>query len=228
MPPPPAADHVLTLGGETLVLAPERAAFHPASRTLFAADLHLGKHRTFRAHGIALPGGSDGDLARLSAVIARFGAARLVVLGDLLHGPHAHDPEMGAAFAGWRAAHSTLALVLVRGNHDYRAGDPPAAWQMETADAPLRDGPFILLHDPAETPADGDDRPALAGHIHPAAVVTGRGRQAVKLPCFWLRPVCGRPVLTLPAFSAFTGGQPVARAEGEQRFAVADSAVLAV
>ncbi len=69
-----------------LVLLPQRAVFDPAERTLFVADVHFGKAAAFRALGAPVPKGTTADnLARLTALMEATGAARLVVLGDLLH-----------------------------------------------------------------------------------------------------------------------------------------------
>jgi metallophosphoesterase superfamily enzyme len=59
--------------------------------------------------------------------------------------------------------------------------------------------------------------------VHPLVAIRGR-RDSLELPCFWLGRRCG----VLPAFSAFTGGVCVARAEGERVFAVADSRVFEI
>lgn len=199
-------DLQMTLAGESVRLLPERALFHPAADTLYIADLHLGKHAVFRAQGVPLPGGSGGDLARLAGVVARTGARRLVTLGDLLHGRASLDTDTRTAFAAWRTAHSTLDLLLIRGNHDLRAGDPPSEWGITCADAPYPAPPFVLLHDPNEAVANSlpehTDLYALSGHLHPAALLQGRGRQQIKLPAFWQTA----RAMVLPAFSDFTAG----------------------
>ncbi len=54
-------------GGERVQLYAERALYWPAGRTLFVADVHLGKTAAFRAGGVALPGGATAaNLERLS------------------------------------------------------------------------------------------------------------------------------------------------------------------
>jgi metallophosphoesterase superfamily enzyme len=64
----------------------------------------------------------------------------------------------------------------------------------------------------------------LAGHVHPAVRVGGRGRDRLRLPCFWFGPRVG----VLPAFGAFTGTHTITPAPGDRVFAVADDRVLAV
>ena len=63
-----------------------------------------------------------------SGILAATAAEHLVVLGDFIHARPGRTVALDAAFGAWRARHRELALTLVRGNHDSRAGDPaPAA-----------------------------------------------------------------------------------------------------
>lgn len=207
----------LTLGGEGVDLLPERAIFWPRERTLIVADTHFGKAATFRAAAIAVPESAAADLARLSAALKHTGATRLVVLGDFLHTRAGRAPAVLAAIAAWRAAHPRLEVVLVRGNHDVRAGDPPAAWNIICVNPPFTLGPFALCHDP-DTPAPAY---VLAGHLHPAVVLAGPGRQRERLPCFLIGP--GRAIL--PAFGSFTGHATVAPAADERAYVIAGEVI---
>src|SRR6185436_3554665 len=114
------------VAGEELVLLPERGALWVGASTLLIADPHFGKAAAFRAGGLPVPRGTtSGGLARLDAMLARTGARRIIFLGDFLHARAGRVPDTLAALAGWRASHPDLELVLVRGNHDRQAGDPP-------------------------------------------------------------------------------------------------------
>lgn len=117
-----------TLAGERVRLLPERALHWPRVATLFVADVHLGKAAAFRAGGVAVPrGATASDLNRLSNLVRRTGAQRLVVLGDFLHAPAGRVPALDAAFLAFRGAHPELEISVVRGNHDANAGDPPVS-----------------------------------------------------------------------------------------------------
>jgi DNA ligase-associated metallophosphoesterase len=207
--------------GEMLTLMPERAVYWGRTRTLFIADTHFGKMATFRAYGIPLPdGGLAGDLARLTRALERSGADKLIVLGDLLHAAKGRDEATLTVVAGWRAEHTDIKLILVRGNHDVRAGDPPAGWDIEVVNAPTRGPLFVLSHAPM-MPEEGY---ALAGHLHPAALLVGKGRQTLKLPCFWFGERCA----VLPAFSSFVDGGVVQPKPGDQVFVATGEKVLRV
>lgn len=218
---PLAGSHALALAGETVHLLAQQALWWPARETLFIADLHLGKAATFRARGIPVPAGTtQGNLARLSVLIDGLAARRLVVLGDFLHAAQARTPSVLAALAAWRERHHAVEMVLVRGNHDSHAGDPPPALGMLVVDEPWQLGPFAGCHHPQEAAP----LHVLAGHVHPAVVLRGRGRDALRLPCFAVHP----GYTLLPAFGLFTGMAGLAPGTGRALFAVGGGRVWPV
>jgi uncharacterized protein len=207
--------------GQELVLSAERAVFWPRAETLLIADAHFGKAASFRASGVPVPRGTTAEaLARVDSLIDRTSARRIVFLGDFLHAKEGRAPNTVRAMAEWRARHRTIDMTLVRGNHDRRAGDPPDEIRIECVDAPLHEGPFALAHHPRAVSGSY----VLAGHLHPAVVMTGPGRQWERLACFWL----GAEVGVLPAFGDFTGVAAVSPAVGDQVFVVADGCVARV
>lgn len=221
--------------GETMWLLPERAVFWPRGGALIIADPHFGKAAAFRAGGIPVPGGTTAVmLGRLSAALDRTGAVRLIVLGDLLHARDGRATRTLDQVAAWRAAQPSLHITLVRGNHDVRAGDPPADWQVECLDAPVGEPPFVWLHEPEKARVAGGGAqgtipsPAprlypVAGHVHPAVALRGNGR-AMTLPCFYF----GHDYALLPAFGEFTGTAVIRPQAGERVFVLADGQVVAV
>ncbi|HWE43266.1 MAG TPA: ligase-associated DNA damage response endonuclease PdeM [Gemmatimonadaceae bacterium] len=213
-----AQDAVCTVRGEELLLLPERAIYWRRRRTLLVADPHFGKAASFRSAGVPVPAGTtEGTLARIDATLARTGATRLVFLGDFLHARQGRSVATLSALGAWRARHAELDVVLVRGNHDHRAGDPPAELRVCCVDAPLIEAPLGLVHHPVEVPGVY----ALAGHLHPAAVMIGRGRQRARFPCFWFSGQWA----VLPAFGEFTGLASVEPGPGDQVFVIAGGAV---
>jgi DNA ligase-associated metallophosphoesterase len=208
----------ITISGERLRLLPERALYWDRQRALLIADAHFGKSATFRAFHIPVPEGSlHADLARLTQALARTRANKLIILGDLLHTAKGRDADTVAAVARWREQHPDLDITLVRGNHDRHAGDPPPSWRIPAVNAPLPLPPFVLAHQPREA-----EDYVLAGHLHPLAQLTGPGKQALRLPCFWF----GARAAVLPAFSEFTDGMLIRPAPRDQVFVVTPAQVL--
>jgi metallophosphoesterase superfamily enzyme len=117
----------------------------------------------------------------------------------------------------WRSRFPQVEILLVRGNHDRRAGDPPPGLGVEIVTAPHADPPFVLCHAPAECAEEF----GLAGHLHPCLVLHGRGHQSLRLACFWLSRGC----LVLPAFGSFTGSMEVMPVSGDRLFVIADDQV---
>lgn len=211
----------VTVSGERVVLYPERGMSIPALDTAVVTDLHWGKAAAFRAANIPIPTGTTAaDLARLSRFIERTGASRLVVLGDLIHARAGRHTDVLAALQAWRDAHAALDIVLVRGNHDTHAGDPPASMRITCVDGPWVLGPFTCEHEP-EPQASAY---VLAGHLHPSVTIGGRARQRERLCCFAFGPRVG----ILPAFASFTGGGAYRRADDDRIFAIAEDEVIAV
>ncbi|MEO8122914.1 MAG: ligase-associated DNA damage response endonuclease PdeM [Burkholderiales bacterium] len=203
----------IELAGEAIYLLPERALWWPAANTLFVADLHLGKAASFRALGQPVPGGTTHqNLARLDRLIACHAPREIVFLGDFLHAAQGRTATLLAALQSWRERHAALRCMLVRGNHDQRAGDPEFALRIEVVDEPNLRGPFAACHHPQGHATHF----VLAGHLHPACMLHGRGRDRLRLPCF----VRDEAQLILPAFGEFTGGWHVKPAPGRRFYAV--------
>jgi len=212
---------VASLAGETVELHADRAVHWPRAKVLFVADVHLGKAAAFRAGGVAVPRGATAhDLRRLATLVARTQSAHLVILGDLLHAAASRVAALDAAFLRWRDAHASLAITLVRGNHDRSAGDLPVGWGVATVPDPHPLAPFVLCHEPA-SPRTGY---ALCGHVHPGVRIAGGVRESIRLPCF----VVGRRRLLLPAFGRLTGLALVAPAAGETVIAIAGTRLFAL
>jgi DNA ligase-associated metallophosphoesterase len=211
----------LQVGGSTLQLLPQRAAWLPAQRTLLVADAHIGKAVSFRRLGVPVPGGTTtATLDRLSTAVAATGARRVVFLGDLLHSARSRATATWAAVAQWRVQHAGLQLTLVRGNHDSHAGDPPPEWDIECLNGPLHIAGLALSHHPDPVPGAY----VLAGHVHPAVALQGRAGQRLRLPCFHFGPQVG----VLPAFGAFTGMHALPQRPGDRVYAIAEDAVRAL
>jgi uncharacterized protein len=176
---------------------------------------------SFRKLGVPVPSGTTSEtLDKLSAALCDTGASNIVFLGDFLHSARSHAKGTLDVVHRWRERHSQVAMTLVRGNHDDRAGDPPATLGFTAVDEPLASGPFALCHHPKPR----DDGYVIAGHWHPCISVGGRAFERLRLPCFWL----GLSVGVLPAFGSFTGMHRIEPREGDRIFPVAGDVVRAL
>lgn len=214
-------DLVHRICGQTLHLLPERAIYWQEKSVLLAADLHLGKEATFRAAGIPLPEGpSNETLKRLTSVLRRTGAVKLIVLGDLFHGNKA-IPAVAPFLEEWRHQHQNLLIDLVVGSHDRWSGEIPKSWRIEAHRESLLHKPFILRHYPAAF----EDGYCLAGHLHPGVVLRDRSRaDALRLPCFYF----GKEFGVLPPFGEFTGLIPISPDPKDTLFVIGDGQVFAL
>lgn len=222
-----AGGSALTVAGEPLWLHASGAAYLPTHQTWLLADVHLGKGASFRRAGLPVPQGSSADtLRQIEALLALAPAKRVVFLGDFVHAATSHGQALWDLVAALRARHggSGAEWLLIRGNHDRGAGDPPSAVGLRCVDGPWRLGAFALCHEPE--PVAGAY--VLAGHWHPCVRLQGPAHERLRLPCFWFGDEQRHPVGVLPAFGRFTGMHPIERRPGDRVHAIAGDAVLAV
>lgn len=215
------AHYPIHLAEEALWLLADKAVYWPARKCLLIADAHFGKASAYRSLGQPVPQGTTtANLQCLDRLLAAFPGAQVIFLGDFLHGPGSHASGTLNALRAWRERHAGVALTLIRGNHDKRAGDPPGDLNIEVVTEPLLMGPFALQHEPDAH----SSHHVLAGHVHPVYRLRGKGRQSLRLPCFLI----GNQVSLLPAFGAFTGGYSVTQEEGSRIFVIGDQEVWPV
>jgi uncharacterized protein len=188
------ATHEIMIASTTLVADPAGALYWPDERLLAVADLHLEKGSSFAVRGVLLPPyDTTATLARLAKLIERYGPALVVALGDSFHdgGGPARMPQ------GARAALDALQRgrdwLWLAGNHD---PDPPCGLGGSVAEE-LAIGALTFRHQPSPQPIDGE----IAGHLHPMARVTQRGR-GVARRCF----AADANRMVMPAFGAYAGG----------------------
>jgi len=190
----PCGGLAMTVNGAEVLMRCSGAAWVAAGRTLIVADLHFEKGSAYAARGQMLPPYDTREtLGRLEAEVEATAPDVLVFLGDSFHdrkGESRLDPQDNERIAGLAAGRT---LVWVVGNHD---ADGPKALPGETVDE-LALGSLTLRHEPQEGAQPGE----MAGHLHPAAKVKGRGRM-VRRRCF----VTDGGRMVLPAFGAYAGG----------------------
>lgn len=219
---------VAQFAGHCLTLLPERAAFDAAARSLFVADLHLGKADAIAATGVPMPPRAIAecwtrDLDRLLTLARRLDTRHLYLLGDLLHARSSRSHEALAALADFAAA-IQCPITLVRGNHDLHAGDPPTASGIRCVDEPFACEGLILRHHPPSTSPDAHTL-TLCGHIHPAIRLGGAGLAGDRAACFHLSAA---GVLTLPAFGSLTGSKVIQTSPGDRAWLVGPDALIEI
>ncbi len=203
-------DIALKISGCEVLLLADKALYWPQHQMLCIADAHFGKAAAYRAMGQPVPHGTTAaNLQRLDVLLARYAVRELVFLGDFLHAPKSHAAATLEALHAWRGRHADLVCKLVRGNHDLRAGDPPATLALDVVNEPYVTGRLALRHTPDfRVTADAirlNAHHVIAGHIHPVFQLQGMGRQRLRLPCFYVTD----DMTVLPSFGEFTGGHAV-------------------
>jgi uncharacterized protein len=198
---------LLNIGANKLLLLADKAMYWPQQKTLLIADIHFGKAAAYRALGQPVPHGTTNqNLQRLNFLLSQYPTEQLIFLGDFLHAPKSHASATLAALREWRTQHSSMRCILVRGNHDKHAGDPPADLNIETVDEPYLIGEFALQH----IPAPHATHHVIAGHVHPTFRLLSQGRQRLILPCFYHQT----NMTLMPSFGDFTGGVLMEDKEG--------------
>ena len=189
---PAARAATVDVAGVTLVADLSGALFWEEQGLLVVSDLHLEKGSSFATRGVLLPPyDTVATLGRLAAVIARHDPRRVIALGDSFHDRDAHQRLSGTDRDALAAMQARRDWIWIAGNHDpVLPSDLGGVVAQEVAI-----GPLAFRHEP--TGAAGE----IAGHLHPKARVSTRGR-SMERRCF----ASDGERAVMPAFGAFTGG----------------------
>jgi DNA ligase-associated metallophosphoesterase len=202
-----------------LILHPERALFWKDKNLLIVADPHFGKAQIFRSNGIPVPKGTTaGDLDRLSHLIDQLQPTSLLFLGDLIHDRIDNYLEFSRLLDQWRRRHNNVQLYLVTGNHDRFSKKSLAYFRFDQVAAEISMNPFVFTHKPKL----GNAFYGIAGHLHPAVYLKGKGHLKENLPCFCF----GTRNALLPAFGSFTGKHVIQPTRDDKIFVIAGDEVL--
>jgi len=182
----------MTVSGVSFTADLSGALYWADERLLVVSDLHLEKGSSFAMRGVLLPPHDTTEtLARLDAVIARYQPRAVIALGDSFHDREAHDRLTAAHRATLATLQTGRDWIWIVGNHD---PDLPRDLGGSVA-SDVGIGPVVFRHEP--TGAVGE----IAGHLHPKARVSRRGR-SVERRCF----ASDGERAIMPAFGAYTGG----------------------
>jgi uncharacterized protein len=206
---------------EHFILGAERTLFWEDQKALIVADLHVGKTGHFRKSGINIPQTVyKDDLHRLLAQILFFKAEQLIIVGDLTHSIANREMDL---FRKWRKDFSSLNVHLAKGNHDILDNKWYEEADIKVHNDPFSIGQFVFVHDLVKPKVEMEaGKFAFSGHVHPVIVISGRGKQSLRFPCFYFT----KTYSILPAFSRFTGGYRIEPEKGDDVFALTDKEIL--
>lgn len=197
--PPREKIKILRIAGNAFVADPSGCLFWPDERLLVVADLHLEKGSAYAARRVFLPPyDTTATLARLAEVIDRLAPRRVIALGDSFHDTGGASRLLPHDILALSALQRGRDWLWIAGNHDPA---PPRELAGDHA-AELAIGSIRFRHEPSEAASSREDTTSeIAGHMHPAAIVGGRGA-AVRRRCF----LADASRCILPAFGAYAGG----------------------
>jgi DNA ligase-associated metallophosphoesterase len=160
---------------------------------LAVADLHLEKGSSFAERGVLLPPyDTAATLARLTALVARYTPRAVVALGDSFHDGGGPSRLADTDRANLRSLQCGRDWIWITGNHDPDQAEGSGGRFLATFVL----GALTLRHQPEE-----GARGEIAGHLHPVARISRRGR-TVSRRCF----ACDGERMVMPAFGAYAGG----------------------
>ena len=185
------------VNGEELLLDACGALWWPGEETLVFADLHFEKGSSYARGGQMLPPyDTRATLARMEAAIVRRRPARIIALGDSFHDRDAAERLDEHERMQLTHLRNGSEWIWIAGNHD----PEPPPWLGGQIAEEVAIGGLLFRHEPSTTPFAGE----IAGHLHPCASVTRRGRTLLRR-CF----VSDGARLVMPAFGAYAGGLDV-------------------
>jgi len=206
----------IKINSRDFILHCSGALFWVEKRMLLISDAHLGKVSHFRKHGAAIPGMlMHKNFDKLDSAVNYFEPESICFLGDLFHSSLNNEWQL---FHDW-VARTPVPIVLVAGNHDIIAPKKYHDINITIVNEWVLDG-LLLTHYPEER----DGLFTLCGHIHPAVLLAGMGRQFLKLPCFFK----SAHQMILPAFGEFTGTYVMEPQEGDVIYVITKDDVVKV
>lgn len=209
----------ITVQQDVLTLTNQRALYWKREQMLVVSDLHIGKTAHFRKAGIPIPSTIlKNDLKRLQRLIDHFSPHSVLVVGDLFHAENNSDLEHFHTFIKINAE---VNFELIKGNHDRLKDSFYEAMGIKVYQTHKDLGEIRFVHDEQHCDAHIF---CVSGHTHPGVTLRGRGKMAVKLPCYEVSEYR----LILPAFSEFTGLNTKRTVASSTCYGFTDKSVFAI
>jgi DNA ligase-associated metallophosphoesterase len=204
---------------QTLCLLPQKAIYWQEARTLLLADLHIGKAAHFRKAGIPIPSlVHNTDIKEIKLLYQKYEVQKVVLLGDLFHSKP--NEELNLFFELIQELNH-ISWELVIGNHDvWSKGifEKKLIIHEKIASTP----PFILSHEPLQSPQIPNNSLNLCGHLHPS--IRLKEYKGIAIPCFWFSENRG----ILPAFGKFTDNKSYPFSPNDQVFGIIGNSVIKI
>ncbi|MEM8786205.1 MAG: ligase-associated DNA damage response endonuclease PdeM [Pseudomonadota bacterium] len=183
-----------TFCGMTVRPDPAGGLYLEDAHVLVVSDLHLEKGTAYHARrGLTLPPyDTRTTLGRVRALVDLHQPQTVIALGDSFHDTGAEARLDADDREAIRTMTASCDWVWVLGNHDPVA---PSGLGGRAAEE-VAIGDVVLRHEPVE-----DGVAEIVGHLHPCAMIAGKGRR-VRRRCF----AVGRKRIIMPAFGAYAGG----------------------
>lgn len=200
--------------GERFIMHPSGAIFWAEKSILIISDVHLGKISHFRKHGSAVPQNAiAANFQKLSSIVTFFDAKNIFFLGDLFHSALNLEWQL---FENW-VGDISAEITLIEGNHDIISPVKYEELGIEVVpEVNIED--FFFTHHPEKRLGKFN----FSGHLHPGVKIYGRGRQQLKVPCFFRT----QGQLILPAFGEFTGKYIISPQPGDAVFVTTKEEVI--
>ncbi len=190
--------------------------FWEEKNILLISDVHLGKVAHFRKYGIAVPNNAIFEnFNKLNTVVSIFNPKTIIFLGDLFHSKKNNEWEL---FVNWTKEISRE-IILIEGNHDVIAKYNYEILGVKIFSELVVDN-FLLTHHPTEKVGFFN----FCGHIHPGIMLRGKGKQFLKLSCFFRKT----NQMIFPAFGEFTGNYYLIPTENDLVYGVSKEGVFEV
>jgi DNA ligase-associated metallophosphoesterase len=196
---------------------PERGIIWTEERAILFSDLHLGKVSHFRKNGIAVPmAAADQNLIKIQEILEKYSFEEFIILGDLFHSDLNEEWNL---FIELTLKYKHIKWTLIRGNHDRMPAYLLKEVGIQTFYKQERRG-IEMIHEPDEN----STKPSISGHIHPAVLLEGKGKQRERLACLFV----GENQILLPAFGSFTGTKVIETNPSDKVYVFAGSKVIEV
>ncbi|WP_422082264.1 ligase-associated DNA damage response endonuclease PdeM [Ulvibacterium sp.] len=209
-------EYPIQIRNQSFRLHPSGTLFWQDRSVLLISDVHLGKVSHFRKFGAAVPQNVvQKNFELMDEALEYFDPKVICFLGDLFHS--ALNKEW-IFFEKW-VVKKSMEIILVAGNHDiisplkYEDLGIKVVSEVEWDD-------FLLTHHPEERSGFFN----FSGHIHPAIRLRGKGRQSLRLPCFFK----SERQLILPAFGKFTGTFVLEPQKNDEVFAIVEDEIMKI